>query len=307
MVVESINSLISQSYSNLEILLVDDCSTDNTYSELKRFETDGRVRVVRNPCNKGFTKSLLDTINSSKGKVIAIHGSGDISHPERIEKQLKLLLSSENIGVVGCEDQNIFKDGTVARTNRWPVKPFYESMTERTSRKPYNGAHLMFKKSFHDLVGGYRDFFEFAQDCDFMCRLSLVCEYDVVPEVLYYYKRHVANSVSGDPIKRMKQIFFMTFAIQCIKFRKRYGFDYVDSLDGQAFVAFHRNSEASNKLAIHALRLYLEGDIEGFNSVMHVVYTQKITAKSLFLILIHRGIVPLKFSSLIYKYLRKSQ
>lgn len=300
---ESIKSLINQTYKNLEILIFDDCSTDNTYKNLKKYESDLRVKIIRNKRNKGFTKSLKDTIEVSNGEYIAIHGSGDFSFPERIEKQIALFLKDDTLSAVGCEDEKIFRNGTVGKTNRWPAGDFYQNMLKK-GKRPVNGSHVMLRKSFYKKAGGYREFFQFAQDSDLFSRLSLISNYDIVPEVLYQQQRHIEGSVSGDPIKRMKQIYFMTFAVECAKMRKEVGYDYVDVLGDESFIAIQKNKELTQKLSTHAIKLYLDNRRIEFDKVVLILKTQKKTLRSIFVILVYRRILPYSLSNFIFRFLK---
>ena len=103
---ESIQSLLDQTYENLEIIThVDDGSTDNTLERLRRFD-DPRLKIVTHE-NCGLVLSFIKAIEMSSGEYIAIHGSGDLSLPRRIEKQAALLQEKEKVGVVGCYVNNI--------------------------------------------------------------------------------------------------------------------------------------------------------------------------------------------------------
>ncbi|MGV3240756.1 glycosyltransferase family 2 protein [Streptococcus hyovaginalis] len=82
---ESINSLLNQTYKNIEIIAVDDGSTDKTYEKLKAID-DPRLKVYTQK-NKGFVNTLFDEINKYNGGLIAIDGWGNISLPNRIQDQ----------------------------------------------------------------------------------------------------------------------------------------------------------------------------------------------------------------------------
>lgn len=86
---EAIRSVLSQTYSNLELIIIDDCSTDNTVKIVETF-TDPRIRLIRNSKNSGISVSRNKGINSAKGEWIAFLDSDDIWREEKIEKQLLL-------------------------------------------------------------------------------------------------------------------------------------------------------------------------------------------------------------------------
>tara|TARA_B100001250_G_scaffold369443_1_gene352912 strand:- start:1014 stop:1703 length:690 start_codon:yes stop_codon:yes gene_type:complete len=88
----SITSILNQTYEDLELLIMDDASTDNTYKICESLKNkDQRIKLYKNKSNLGLTKSLNKLISLSSGEIIARQDSDDISKKERIEKQLKFL------------------------------------------------------------------------------------------------------------------------------------------------------------------------------------------------------------------------
>ena len=99
---KSVESISDQSYKNLEILVSDDCSTDNTYEMLMKMNSkDERIVVIKNQKNLGLTKSLNNLLNLARGEYIARHDADDISKKIRIERQLNYLLE-KNFDAVCC-------------------------------------------------------------------------------------------------------------------------------------------------------------------------------------------------------------
>ncbi|WP_163379873.1 glycosyltransferase family 2 protein [Cyclobacterium sp. SYSU L10401] len=296
---ESIQSLLDQTYPNLEIIIFDDCSTDNTLKELQKFESDPRIQIIAHKQNQGFTRALIHAIQQSKGEFIAIHGSGDYSYPERVGKQVAALLENEKYSIVGCEDEKVFKDGTISVTARWPPRNFYNSMI-RKGKRPLNGSHIMVKRNYYEMVGGYREFFTYAQDSDLLCRLSLVSDYTLVPQVLYRQWRHVEGSVSGDPIKRIKQIFYMELGVECMKMRKKLGYDHIDMLGKESFLAFKGNKNLTDKLSTHAIKLYNDNRKKEFFYLVRIIDNLPQTAQSTYLKLLSKKIISAKLNNSIY-------
>ena len=97
--IDSIKSITSQTYKNLEILIIDDGSDDKTSEICKSLEKeDKRIKIYMNQDNIGLTKSLNILLEKSSGTFIARHDIDDLSSPERIETQLNFLLNKK----VGC-------------------------------------------------------------------------------------------------------------------------------------------------------------------------------------------------------------
>ena len=90
-VANAIQSILDQTFDDFEFLIIDDCSTDNTYDEMAKFVNDSRVKLYVNEKNIGLTKSLNKLIEESNGKNIFRQDSDDISFKNRFDEQIKIL------------------------------------------------------------------------------------------------------------------------------------------------------------------------------------------------------------------------
>ncbi|MFV0221280.1 glycosyltransferase [Empedobacter falsenii] len=215
---ESIQSLVKQSYSNLEIILIDDNSKDNTLQILKEFENEfDNVRVIHNNPNKGFTNSLISTISDLDSKYIAIHGSGDISLPDRVSTQVKFLENNPEVGVV-----------TVGVTNR-DVNNVFDKTNEITlqdllKKNMINHGAVMFRKDKYDEAGGYRSIFRTRQDKDLWFRMSFVCKIYFIPEKLYTWVKQ-EESVSKNSFINPEPFLLSEYAKHLCLERIKNGYD----------------------------------------------------------------------------------
>lgn len=105
---KSIESVLGQTYSKLELIIVDDCSSDETEKIIKTIE-DTRIRYIRNSENKGANYSRNKGIKIAKGEYIAFEDSDDIWHKDKLEKQLKML--KENSADLVYSYYNYISDG----------------------------------------------------------------------------------------------------------------------------------------------------------------------------------------------------
>lgn len=109
---EAIRSVMTQTYPNLEIILTDDCSSDNTLMILETLAAeDSRIKVIKNEENLKIVKSLNNMIGIAQGKYIARMDADDISLPERIEKQVSFLESNPEYGLCGTNAWHIDESG----------------------------------------------------------------------------------------------------------------------------------------------------------------------------------------------------
>lgn len=101
-VVETINSILNQSYSNFEFIIVDDGSTDSTYALISSI-SDSRIKIIRNEENKGIAYSFNVGIANSKGKYIAHIGADDLAHKDRFKYQVDFLENNPMVGICGTQ------------------------------------------------------------------------------------------------------------------------------------------------------------------------------------------------------------
>lgn len=99
---ELISSIIDQTYSNFEFIVVDDCSTDNSYSILKKYQKqDSRIKLIKNEHNHKQAYSRNLAINMANGKYIAFIDADDIAHLNRLQIQLNFIEQNPDVDVCG--------------------------------------------------------------------------------------------------------------------------------------------------------------------------------------------------------------
>jgi glycosyltransferase involved in cell wall biosynthesis len=98
---QTLESIFKQSFSDFELIVCDDASTDNSLDIIQQYN-DPRVSIIRSPQNQGQAHQLNTGIAAATGEFIAIMHADDICMPERLEKQIHFLKQHTNIGLVGC-------------------------------------------------------------------------------------------------------------------------------------------------------------------------------------------------------------
>ena len=91
---ESIKSVQAQTYTNWELLIVNDCSTDDTEDKIKEFLSDTRIKLLRNKKNSGAAVSRNYALREAKGKWIAFLDADDVWLPKKLEKQLNFMIQN---------------------------------------------------------------------------------------------------------------------------------------------------------------------------------------------------------------------
>jgi glycosyltransferase involved in cell wall biosynthesis len=97
----TLNSLVSQSYSNIQLILVDDCSTDDTINRANSIIDDDTHVILENVTNMGQTFSMNRGAMHIEGKYVIFHDADDVSTKDRIRKQVSFLEENQDVGVVG--------------------------------------------------------------------------------------------------------------------------------------------------------------------------------------------------------------
>jgi len=190
--VEAIDSILNQSYSHFEFIIINDGSTDESLSILEKYaRQDARIKVVSRE-NKGLIKTLNEGLNLAVGEYIARMDADDISLPLRFEKQLKYLEEHLDCIAVGTLAQLIDSDGDI-------IGP----MGGLQTHSEIDNAHLsgkggaivhpsaMIRREILFESGGYLDEFENAEDLDLWLRLAEIGKLANIPETLFLYRQHL--------------------------------------------------------------------------------------------------------------------
>ena len=154
---KSIDSILSQSYKNIELLVIDDCSTDKTYEIINEIK-DSRVKIFRNKDNKGLTKSLNILIKESKGQILARQDSDDVSLPNRLEIQYNELQKSQ---IDACTTRAYIKNSKRSIPRFSHLLPLSIVIKYKN---PFIHGTLMIRKSVILNIGMYDENIKYAQD-----------------------------------------------------------------------------------------------------------------------------------------------
>jgi glycosyltransferase involved in cell wall biosynthesis len=266
-VAESLGSLLAQDYPALEFIVVNDGSRDDTLVELQKLR-DPRLTIISRE-NCGFVASMNEAIAASRGDFVAVHGAGDLSLPGRIAQQATVLLERPDISVVGCWVDNDETAGAGSRLFKAPRGLDFHATLLR--RGLFTHGEVMFRRAHFDEVGGYRNFFRFAQDRDLWLRMSRLGGYEIVPKILYR-RFKPEGGVSADPEKLLLQSYLSDFAVQCARIVDAGGCDPIEQHGHLAALLRTASPMLARKLAWFGARMMVEGKIEQGWSIVERAY-----------------------------------
>lgn len=139
-VAEAVDSILQQTLTDFEFLIVDDGSTDGSLGIIQDYaERDPRIRITQHSENRGVAAARNTGIARASGKYVAVMDSDDVSLPQRIEKQVTYLEAHSDIGAVGVGDHTCHKDLTIKSTRQPPPRHhaivFHTLLQTRTALK----------------------------------------------------------------------------------------------------------------------------------------------------------------------------
>lgn len=189
---KSVQSILSQTYDNIEIIMCDDCSTDETLKIAKKLaKKDKRIILLENTKNLKSGKTRNKCIEKATGKYIAIQDADDYSESTRIEKQVNFLEKNSNY---------FYVSSSVYRFNEEGIWGEYHSWTDNPQDKdflwglPYVHPSTMFRRKALDKINGYRVAKDTTrtEDFDLFLRLHIIGYRGYnLKECLYYYNENI--------------------------------------------------------------------------------------------------------------------
>lgn len=200
---ESLESIINQTYENLEILIVDDGSTDRTVNIIQSFN-DSRIRLLRNAENKGIPYTRNRGLKEANGKYLAIMDADDISYTNRIERQVQFMEENPDVDVVASYYKII--GGRFNKTFRPKYIKKEELKVDLLFANPIGNPTSLIRMDTikkHDLL--YNEKYFVAQDYGMWIEISKIGNLIILPEVLLKYRFGHENISKKSVEKKRKE------------------------------------------------------------------------------------------------------
>lgn len=197
---QAIDSVLAQTLTDFELLLIDDGSSDDTLSTMRRYETDSRVRVRALADNGGRPHARGIGLDYARGEYLAMLDADDWCEPERLQRQVTYLQTHPDIAVVGSWFWRVDADGRPLSDSvrRDPISPD-AVRCEMLFRCPLHNPTVVARTAvLRDY--GYDEHFRHAEDYDLWARMNATCRMGNLPMKLTSYRRHEAQATSADEL-----------------------------------------------------------------------------------------------------------
>lgn len=190
---ESLESILNQTFTDLEFIIIDDKSTDDTWEILSEYNNrDSRIKLYKNLENLGLTKSLNKGLQQAQGKYIARQDADDVSLPDRFELQTDFLEQHLEVGAIGTSAEVIDEQGKAIEQSSVPVD--HESIQAYLLvNNCLHHSSMMARRSLVQALGGYKEELRYAQDYDLWWRFSQSARLANLPDNLVQVRRSRRN------------------------------------------------------------------------------------------------------------------
>ncbi len=211
-IAEAIESILNQTFKDYEFIIVDDCSTDNTWQIIKKYiKKDSRIKAHKNEKNLGIAGNRNKLISMAKGDYVIWQDADDISMPYRLEKQYKFMEENPEVGILGGWLQFFNKNGNLSVRK-------YATDDKVLRRKifiysPVAQPAAIIRKKLFDEVGKYDLKYPPAEDIDMSFRIGVKYKFANLPEIIIKYREN-NNSATFTKLKKIE--------LDTIEIRKKY-------------------------------------------------------------------------------------
>jgi len=208
-IAEAIESILNQTYKNIELIIVDDASLDSTWHIISEFKRkDSRIVAVRNETNLYIAENRNKAISLANGKYIAWQDSDDVSYSHRIEKQVEFMEANPEVGICGGFLDFYFNNEIVEHR-----KYFYSDKKLRKTvfrQSPVAQPTAIIRKECIDKVGMFNAEYPPAEDLDMSFRIGTHYKFANLQLPLIKYRVHLKSATS----QKFKIIMLTTLKIR---------------------------------------------------------------------------------------------
>jgi glycosyltransferase involved in cell wall biosynthesis len=181
----AINSILAQTYSDFELVIINDGSEDDTHNLISKY-TDRRIRYLPYKNNRGLISVLNESIEIAKGNFVARQDADDESVARRFEVQMRALSKNDEIGIIGSATILRNSNNEVVGSYSYPETPI-ASQWQTLFKTPLAHSTIIAKKQLIIDAGGYDKNYKYAEDYELWTRAIGLGKIISLPEKLIYY------------------------------------------------------------------------------------------------------------------------
>lgn len=206
---EAIESILNQTFTDFELIIIDDCSIDKTWGIIKEYaKKDGRIIIFRNENNLGIAGNRNLLISAAKGKYVVWQDPDDISMPCRIEHQYNLMEENGEVGICGGWLQ--FFDGNGKTSIRKYKEKDAEVRKTIFNFSPVSHGCAIIRKSVFEQTGLYDLNYPLAEDLDMSFRIGKKYKFANLQEVIIKYRQNNG----GATFSKLKAMEYCTISMR---------------------------------------------------------------------------------------------
>ncbi len=289
---KAIESVLNQTYRNIELLVINDCSKDKTTEVINSFN-DPRLKLYHNEKNTGYLKTCNKLFDLATGEFIAFQDSDDYSDPTRLETQMKEFEKNPGLGVCGTNFTAVDEDGNIMFCTNYPCS--HESIMEQMRQQHFAmipNAFLL-KKEIIDTIGKYDEFWDRIGAEDYYWAWLIMEKYQLINIKLpLYYYRYNTRGVTGDFSDNRKKLHTHKILYHLTKQRSETGTDDLEQKNMKAIEDFIDQLDKPYQLDSSLFyRELARRDFYGGNKPRALKFMRKAIAKNPFKIINYRNYI----------------
>ncbi len=197
---EAIESIIAQTFTDFEFVILDDGSTDGSGQRLRDWgHREPRIRLLTANRKLGPVGSSNLVARAAKAPFVARMDADDTSFPNRFAEQLKLLRSDDGIGVVASLAD------VIDASDRKLRGPEVWRLSRRSAFVPFPHGAMMYRRDLFEQLGGYRPECEYWEDQDLVTRIANAAKVVVIPRALYRVRQSQTSTRVGAQQHRIEE------------------------------------------------------------------------------------------------------
>jgi glycosyltransferase involved in cell wall biosynthesis len=197
---QSIRSILEQTMTDFEFVILDDASTDGSTESLREWSgRDKRIRLHESTKRLGLSGSSNAVVSRARAPIVARMDADDIAHPDRLRRQWNIIEGRPDVAVIGTLCNGIDASGREVRPrDRW-------RLVRRSAYVPFPHGSAMFRREVFDEVGGYDEAAASGEDQDLFLRMASRGRVVTLPDILYSYRYHSANATLFNGTRAVSQ------------------------------------------------------------------------------------------------------